>query len=51
MWAVGYLPGRKMVSIPLAKNGDSDRRQVLSEYVLVARNEKSSGGVLDLTTS
>ncbi len=51
MWAVGYLPGRKMVSIPLAKTGDSERRQILSEYVLVARNEKSSGGVFDLTTS
>ena len=40
-----------MVSIPLAKTGDSDRRQILSEYTLVARNEKSSGGVFDLTTS
>jgi hypothetical protein len=51
MWAVAYLPGRKMVSIPLAKTGDSERRQMLSEYCLVARNEKSSGGVFDLTTS
>jgi hypothetical protein len=51
MWAVGYLPGRKMVSIPLAKTGDSDRRQILSEYCLVSRNEKASGGVFDLTTS
>lgn len=51
MWAVAYLPGRKMVSIPLAKTGDSERRQILSEYNLVARNEKSSGGVFDLTTS
>lgn len=51
MWAVAYLPGRKMVSIPLAKTGDSERRQILSEYCLVARNEKSSGGVFDLTTS
>lgn len=51
MWAVAYLPGRKMVSIPLAKTGDSERRQILSEYTLVARNEKASGGVFDLTTS
>lgn len=51
MWAVGYLNGRKMVSIPLAKTGDSERRQMLSEYVLVARNEKASGGVFDLSTS
>jgi hypothetical protein len=50
-WAVAYLNGRKMVSIPLAKTGDSDRRQMLSEYSLVARNEKSSGGVFDNTTS
>jgi len=50
-WAVAYLNGRKMVSIPLAKNGDSDRRQILSEYSLVSRNEKASGGVFDLTTS
>lgn len=51
MWAVAYLPGRKMVSIPLAKTGDSERRQILSEYTLVARNEKASGGVFDLTTA
>jgi len=40
-----------MVSIPLAKTGDSDRRQILSEYALVARNEKASAGVFDNTTS
>jgi hypothetical protein len=48
---VAYLNGRRMVSIPLAKTGDSDRRQMLSEYALVSRNEKASGGVFDLTTS
>jgi hypothetical protein len=51
MWAIAYLPGRKMVSIPLAKTGDSERRQMLSEYSLVSRNEKASGGVFDNTTS
>jgi hypothetical protein len=51
MWALAYLNGRKMVSIPLAKTGDSDRKQMLSEYALEARNEKSSGGVFDNTTS
>jgi len=51
LWAIAYLPGRKMVSIPLAKTGDSDRRQILSEYALVARNEKASAGVFDNTTS
>jgi hypothetical protein len=47
-WAVAYLSGRKMLSIPLAKTGDSDRRQMISEYAL-ARNEKASGGVFDNT--
>jgi uncharacterized protein DUF5309 len=51
MFALAYLNGRRMVSIPLAKTGDSDRRQMLSEYALVSRNEKASGGVFDLTTS
>src|SRR6266511_5607950 len=51
MWAAAYLNGRRMVSIPLARTGDSERRQMLSEYALVARNEKSSGGVFDNTTS
>ena len=34
---------------PLAKTGDSDRVQLLSEYTLVSKNEKSSGIVGDLT--
>jgi hypothetical protein len=50
-WAVAYLNGRNMISIPLAKTGDSDRSQILAEYALVARNEKSSGGVFDNTAS
>lgn len=50
-WAVAYLNGRNMISIPLAKTGDSDRNQVLCEYNLVARNEKASGGVFDNTSS
>jgi hypothetical protein len=40
-----------MVSVPLAKTGDSERKEVLSEYTLEARNEKSSGGVFDNTTA
>jgi hypothetical protein len=51
MWALAYLNGRKMVSIPIAKIGDSDRKAIISEYALVARNEKSSGGVFDNTVS
>jgi hypothetical protein len=34
-----------------SKDRRSDRRQIRSEYTLVARSEKSSGGVFDLTTS
>lgn len=51
MWAVAHLNGRKMIAVPLAKTGDSERAQMLSEYALEARNEKASGGVFDLTTS
>jgi hypothetical protein len=49
MWAIAFL--RNMVSLELAKTGDSERRQILSEYALVARNEKASGIVADNTTS
>jgi uncharacterized protein DUF5309 len=51
MWALAYLNGRKFVSTPVAKTGDSDARLLLSEYALEARNEKASGGVFDLTTA
>jgi len=51
MWAVAYLNGRKLVSIPLSITGDSVKKEILSEFALEARNEKSSGGVFDLTTS
>ena len=50
-WAVPFLTGRNMVSFDIAKTGDSDARQILSEYTLEARNEKASGIVADLTTS
>ena len=50
-WAVAFLNGRNMISEALAKTGDSDRRVIVSEYALVARNEKSSGGVFDNTVS
>lgn len=51
MWAYAPLPGRSMLSFPLAKTGDSDYREILSEYTLEARNEKASGGIFDLTSS
>lgn len=48
---IGFLPGRNMVKIPLAKTGDSDRVQILSEYTVQVSNEKAHGAVYDLTTS
>lgn len=50
-WGVAFLPGRNMVTFELAKTGDSDRRQVLSEYCVHAGQEKSSGAIYDLTVS
>ena len=49
MWEVAYL--RPFSTNDLAKTGDSERKQVIVEYTLKALNEKSSGGVFDLTTS
>lgn len=51
LWAVAFLPGRNMLKTPLAKTGDSDAVQILSEYTLEARNEKGNAGIFDLTTS
>lgn len=51
MWAVGFLPGREFAQWDLAKTGDSDARQIISEYTLEARQEAASGIVADLTTS
>lgn len=48
-WAIAYL--RKFQQNPLAKTGDSDRKQILSEYTLVSRQEAASGKVVDLVTS
>lgn len=46
-WKVGYL--RPFQVRELAKTGDSEKRQAIVQYTLVARNEKSSGIVADLT--
>lgn len=51
MWAIPFLPGRNMISFPLAKTGDTEKRQILSEYTLEARQEAANGIVRDLTTS
>lgn len=49
MWAVSLL--RNMKTDDIAKTGDSTKKQIITEFTLEARNEKSSGGVFDLTTS
>lgn len=48
MWAWATLPGRDMRVVPLAKTGDSDKRMLIVEGTLEARNEESSGGVFDI---
>lgn len=50
-WGMAFLPGRNMATTELAKTGDTDRRQILSEYTVIAGQEKSSGAVYDLETS
>jgi hypothetical protein len=51
MWKICYMKGRKFVTIPLARTGDSERFQMLSEYTLECCNEKASGLIADLTTA
>lgn len=49
MWHIAQL--RPMKNEQLAKTGDSEKRQVVTELTLCAKNEKSSGMVADNTTS
>ena len=49
MWAVGVLRATKNEA--LAKTGDNNKRQVLTELTLCAKNEGASGIVADNTTS
>lgn len=46
-WAVAYL--RPYFTEPLAKTGDSEKRHMVVEYGLQAKNEASSGVIRDLT--
>lgn len=48
-WEVAYL--RPMQLNPLARTGDSEKRQMLAEFTLVSKNEAASGKVTDLTVS
>ncbi|WP_119461844.1 DUF5309 domain-containing protein [Rhodospirillaceae bacterium SYSU D60014] len=47
-WGVAYL--RPFQQHTLSKTGDSEKRQLLAEYALVAKQEAASGVVADLTT-
>lgn len=49
MWAMAVL--RPYTLTNLAKDGDSDRKQLLIEYTLEARNEAANGGIFDLSVS
>lgn len=49
MWAASYL--RPFRLLDLARTGDSERKQLLVEWTLEARNEAASALVADLTTS
>ena len=47
-WACSFL--RPIQTEDLAKTGDSDRKMLIAEYTLEAKNEKASGKVATLTT-
>lgn len=49
MWAVSFLRNIQMTE--LDRTGDAEKRMLITEYTMEARNEKSSGIVADLTTS
>ena len=49
MWATHFL--RPFATQELAKTGDADKRNLIVEWTLVAKNEASSATIADLTTS
>jgi hypothetical protein len=49
MWAVGIL--RPTRNTELAKTGDNEKRQVITELTLICKNEKASGGIFDNTVT
>ena len=48
-WALAYL--RPFTQFPLAKTGDSEKREILVEVTLESRNEAASGKITTATTS
>ncbi len=49
LWGVAHLKGRKMVTLDIAKTGDSEKGVILSEYTLESRQEAGNFVVADLT--
>ena len=49
MFATAFLRDFKLMD--LAKTGDADKQALITEYTLVSKNEKASGGIFDLTTA
>ena len=49
LWALGTLGDRAFKQSPLAKTGDTERTQIITEWTLEARNETGNGAVYDLT--
>ena len=49
MWNVAVL--RPTKNVALAKTGDNTTRQITTELTMVCKNEASSGGIFDNTTS
>ena len=45
-WALAYLRG--FSTVPLAKTGDAEKRELIVEYALEARAPKASGAVVDI---
>jgi len=49
MWSIGVL--RPTKNVALAKTGDAEKRQIVTELTLVCKNEKANGIIADCTTS
>lgn len=47
LFQIGYL--RRPSAWMLGKTGDSDAKQVLTEFCLISLNERGSGAVFDVT--
>jgi len=47
LWAVSWL--RPIALVDLAKTGDNEKKLMVGEYTLEARNEAGSGGIFDLS--